>query len=240
MLVNDKNGCSSWELHRAIGVTQKTAWFMFHRLRVALRPDGTDPMQGEVEADETFIGGKAANMHASKRERVVTGRGGLASGKAVVMGLLERHTGEDRTKASRVHAQTVEDTRRATLQPVIRALVAPGTQIMTDAHQGYVGLSDDYIHQAIDHMEKYVEGRVYTNGVENFWTLLKRCVNGTWVAIDDTHLPRYVDEQVIRFNNRKLNDAGRFAAAAPGVAGKRLTYRQLTARPEGTPPRRGG
>ena len=111
---------------------------------------------------------------------------------------------------------------------------------MTDGHRGYSGLDADYVHQVIDHLEKYVEGHVYTNGIENFWSLLKRCVHGTWVAIDDAHLPRYLDEQVVRFNNRKLKDAGRFQAAMPGVVGKRLTYGELTARPEGTPPRRGG
>ena len=114
--------------------------------------------------------------------------------------------------------------------------MTPGSEIMTDAHQWYVGLSADYVHQAIDHMEKYVEGHVYTNGIENFWSLLDRCVNGTWVAIDDAHLPHYLDEESSRFNNRKLDDAGRFTAAMPGIAVKRLIYRQLTARPQATPP----
>jgi transposase-like protein len=240
MLANSKNGANSWELHRAIGVTQKTAWFMFHRLRVALQPDDGESMQGTVEVDETFIGGKAANMHASKREKVVTGRGGLASGKAVVMGLLERHDRGGASVPSRARAKVIADTRRETLQPEVRANVAPGSEVMTDGHRGYVGLDAEYVHQAIDHLEKYVEGPVHTNGIENFWSLLKRCVNGTWVAIDDAHLPRYLDEQVVRFNNRKLNDAGRFVAALPGITDKRLTYKNLIARPDGAPPRRGG
>jgi transposase-like protein len=134
----------------------------------------------------------------------------------------------------------IADTRGETLQPEVRANVAPGSELMTDGHRGYVGLDADYIHKTIDHLETYVHDHVHTNGIEDFWSLLKRCVNGTWVAIDDAHLPRYLDEQVVRFNNRKTNDAGRFVAAMPGVAGKRLTYQELIARPEGTPPRRGG
>lgn len=136
MLANDKNGISSWEVHRAIGVTQKTAWFMMHRIRLAKQTGTFEQLSGEVEADETFIGGKAKNMHKHKREEKIKGRG--AAGKAIVMGLLERG-GEARTKV-------VPDTRKETLQTEVRQHVAPGTELFTDAAPSYQGLAPDYVH----------------------------------------------------------------------------------------------
>lgn len=218
MIANCKNGVSSYEIHRSIGVTQKTAWFMMHRIRLAMQSGTFEKLSGEVEADETFIGGKARNMHKSKREEKIAGRG--YSGKVAVMGLLERH-GEVRTRV-------VPDTRARTLQVEVRENVEPGSEVHTDALRSYRGLDSEYIHNVVDHAERYVDGHVHTNGLENFWSLLKRGIKGTYVSVEPYHLFRYLDEQAFRFNNREGNDAGRFVRAANSVSGKRLTYAKLT------------
>jgi transposase-like protein len=221
-VVNCKNGISSYELARALGVTQKTAWFMAHRIRLAVQTGTFGKLSGEVEVDETFIGGKARFMHKGKRAEKITGTGGM--GKAAVMGLLERH-GED--GHSRVKATVIPNVRRKTLAPAVREQVAEGSQLFTDALPSYNSLGEDYIHQVIDHAESYAEGNVHTNGLENFWSLLKRGIKGTYVSVEPFHLFRYLDEQVFRFNNRKLTDGLRFLRAAAGIIGKRLTYAEL-------------
>lgn len=223
MLANCKNGISSYELGRAIGVTQKTAWFMLHRIRLAMQSESFDKMDGDVEVDETFIGGKARFMHKSKRERVITGTGG--AGKIAVMGILSRGTEDE---CSQVYVEVVKNTRRATLQPKVREKVESGSAVHTDAHQAYTGLSDDYTHEVVDHAVEYARGTVHTNGIENFWTLLKRSLKGTYVSVEPFHLFRYLDEQSFRFNNRKDSDRGRFLTAVATVLGKRLTYSGLT------------
>lgn len=217
MIANCKNGVSSYEIHRSIGVTQKTAWFMMHRIRLAMQTGTFEKLSGEVEADETFIGGKARNMHKSKREEKVTGRG--ASGKVAVMGLLERH-GEVRTRV-------VPDTKRRTLQVEVRENVKLGSEVHTDALRSYRGLDSEYVHKVVDHAERYVDGHVHTNGLENFWSLLKRGIKGTYVSVEPYHLFRYLDEQAFRFNNREAKDAGRFMATTRAITGKRLTYSEL-------------
>lgn len=222
MITNAKNGVSSWKVHRALGVTQKTAWFLLHRIRLALQQGSFDKMSGQIEVDETFIGQKARTMHASERKVKVHGRGSV--GKTVVLGLLDRSHDD---KPSRVKARVVPDNKKRTVQPHIRALVEEGSEVHTDALKSYDGL-DEYIHQVIDHAEKYVEGHVHTNGMENFWSLLRRTISGTYVSVEPFHLFRYLDEQSFRFNERKDNDAGRFKKAAQGLIGKRLTYDQLT------------
>jgi len=227
MLVNCKNGVSSWEIHRAIGVCQKTAWFMNHRLRMAIHTGSFDKLSGEVEADETFIGGLARFMHKDRREAAIKGTGG--AGKTVVMGLLERH-GED--KHSRVKAGVIPNVQRATLHGEIRKHVEPGSELFTDALVGYEGIEPDYAHNVIDHAESYANGKVHVNGIENFWSLLKRGIKGTYVNVEPFHLFRYIDEQVFRFNTRKTDDGSRFASAMSGFAGKRLTYKQLTGKVE--------
>ena len=221
-VVNCKNGISSYELARALGVTQKTAWFMAHRIRLAVQTGTFGKLSGEVEVDETYIGGKARFMHKGKRAEKITGTGGM--GKAAVMGLLERH-GED--GHSRVKATVVPNVRRKTLAPAVREQVAEGSELFTDALPSYNSLGEDYIHQVIDHAESYAEGNVHTNGLENFWSLLKRGIKGTYVSVEPFHLFRYLDEQVFRFNNRKLTDGLRFLRAAAGIIGKRLTYAEL-------------
>lgn len=223
LICNAKNGISSYELHRAIGVTQKSAWFMLHRLRLAMQTGSFEKMIGTVEADETFIGGKARNMHKSVRERKITGTGGM--GKVAVMGLLERH-GKD--GHSRVRTQVIPNTRRESVQAPIREHVAPGSQVMTDALRSYSGLEAEYIHNVIDHAELYVWENVHTNGIENFWSLLKRCIHGTYVSVEPFHLFRYLDEEAYRFNERQGTDQERFVRAIGQVVGKRLTYKNLT------------
>ena len=223
MVANCKNGISSYEMHRALGVTQKTAWFMDHRIRLAMKTGSFLKMTGETEADETFIGGLARNMHKHVRERKIKGTGG--SGKAAVLGIVERGS-EERT--SRIKVEQVPNVRRVTLHSAIRETVEPGATIYTDALRSYLGLGDAYTHETIDHAVAFVDGNVHTNNVENFWSLLKRTLKGTYVSVDPTHLSRYLDEQTFRFNERSDDDSGRFRKVLSSVAGKRLTYRELT------------
>lgn len=223
LLVNCKNGVSSYEIARDLGVTQKTAWFMLHRLRLAIQAKSFDKFGGAVEVDETYIGGKARNMHKGKKARVITGTGG--AGKVAVMGLLERHGPDGH---STVRANVVKSVGKALLQAAVRANVTQDASVFTDALKSYDGLSTDYVHQVIDHAERYVDGQVHTNGLENFWSLLKRGLKGTYVSVEPFHLFRYLDEQVYRFNNRKDTDSGRFLEACANVFGRRLTYTALT------------
>ena len=220
MLANDKNGISSYEVSRSVGVTQKTAWFMLDRIRLAMQARTFEKLSGHVEVDETYIGGKARNMHVSKRKEKGIKRGRSRMGKTVVMGLLERH-GEFRY-------EIVPSIGRRMLDGKVRQGVKPGTTVYTDALPSYNELDIVYAHKVIDHAEKYVEGEIHTNGLENFWSLLKRSIHGTYVSIEPFHLFRYLDEQAFRFNNREMNDGGRFAKVAGSVIGKRLTYSELT------------
>ena len=229
-ITNAKNGISSCELARALDVTQKSAWFMLHRVRHAMHTGSFKKFAGEVESDETFIGGKAKNMHRSRRQERIKGTGGV--GKAIVHGLLARGYGKD--ACSKVAAVVVPNTKGRTLAPVVRQHVEAGSHVYTDALQSYNTLAEDYVHAAVDHAVRYVDGAVHTNGLENFWSLFKRCVHGTYVSVDAPHLDRYVDEEVFRFNERDLNDGQRFDTVLPGVVGKRLTYRTLIGQnPEG-------
>ena len=225
--VNAKNSISSCEVARHLGVTQKTAWFLQHRIRLALNEGTFDKMTGTVEADETFVGGKARNMH--KGNRKAKGRGTV--GKAVVMGLLERHSEKGK---SRVRTFVVDNTKRKTLQPIVREHVETGSNIYTDSLASYEGLNPEFVHGFVNHAEKYVDGAVHTNGMENFWALFKRCIKGTHVSVEPFHLFRYVDAESFRFNNRTVEDADRFRTALVGVEGKRLTYKTLIGEnPEG-------
>ncbi|MDQ3648963.1 MAG: IS1595 family transposase [Acidobacteriota bacterium] len=219
LIANAKNGVSSYEIHRALDITQKSAWFLLHRIRLAMQTGTFEKkMSGEVEVDETYIGGLARNMHRDKRHAKITGTGG--NGKVAVMGLLERN-GKVRTKV-------INDATQLTLQAEVRNNVEPGAELFTDGWKSYSGLSADYIHQVIDHAEKYVDGKIHTNGIENFWSLLKRSIKGTYVSVEPFHLFRYLDEQTFRFNTRKGNDADRFLDVVKAVAGKRLTHDELT------------
>lgn len=224
LLVNCKNGISSYELARALGVTQKSAWFMLARLRMALHLESSGKFDGHVEADETFIGGKARNMHAAKRKRLGISQSQSMVGKVAVMGLLQRHG-----DGSRVRLEVVKNRKRHQLQETIAANVEVGTNLYTDSLRSYDRMATrGYVHQVIDHAEAYVDGQVHTNGLENFWSLLKRALKGTYVSVEPFHLFRYLDEQMYRFNSRKMTDAARFFASLSGVLGKRLTYNALT------------
>ncbi len=218
ILTATKNGTSSCELARSIGVTQKTAWFMLHRIRELLT-DGmerTEKLTGTIEADETYIGGLEGNKHESKKLK--SGRGNV--GKVAVAGMLERGGG--------VRAKVVPTTSAANLQSNIRENVEAGSAIMTDAYRSYRGLDESYKHMVVDHAIEYVrEHIIHTNGMENFWSLLKRTIKGTYVAVDVTHLDAYLDEQTFRFNHRGTDDSGRFLIAAKEANGKRLTYKEL-------------
>jgi transposase-like protein len=227
MLVNCKNGISSYEIARALGITQKSAWHLMHRVRLALHERNFVKLGGpgsEVEVDETFIGGAARFMHPARRKRVITERG--VKDKTAVVGILER--------GGKVHANVIPTRRKHHLQAEIRAHVKAKSAIYTDALLSYQGLNNqDFAHQTIDHAERYVEGQVHTNGLENFWSLLKRGLKGTYIATEPFHLFRYVDEQVFRYNNRgsrelPIGDGDRFQMVMQHIAGKRLTYEQLT------------
>jgi transposase-like protein len=233
MLTGCKNGVSSWEIHRALGVTQKTAWFMMHRIRLALRDSNKGQIGGEfneVEVDETYIGGSVKNMHPLKaaRYRAQSSTAMLAgvTGKTPVIGLLNRTAREIRT-------QVVPDVSRLALQNVVLNTVEHGTNVYTDQAPAYKNLHKTYVHQVVNHAETYVNGRVHTNGLENFWSLFKRHISGTYVCVEPFHLERYLDEQVYRYNNRgtreqPMNDYARFEKALSQVANKRLTYAELT------------
>jgi transposase-like protein len=223
LVVNAKNGISSCEIARTLGVMQRTAWFMAHRIRAALHNGSFEKLSGGVEADETFIGGKARNMHREKRAEKVIGTGGVSM--TPVMGLLERST---RKQASRVILKVLNTRRRAELQGHVRKNVAEGSTVLTDALKSYNGLNDKYAHEVIDHAVSYANGHVHTNGLENFWSLLKRTIKGTYIHCEVFHLFRYLDEQAYRFNERELDDAGRFVGAFNGVSNRRLTYENLT------------
>jgi transposase-like protein len=217
MIANCKNGISSYEMHRAIGITQKSAWFLLHRIRHIMQTGSIVKLSGDVECDETFIGGKAKNMHKSKREKKIKGRGSV--GKTAVVGMLRRK-GE-------VRAKVIESVDRETLHQEVRNHVEQGSNLFTDEWRSYRGLDSDYIHEVINHAECYVKDHVHTNGIENFWSLLKRTISGTYVSVEPFHLGRYLDERTFRFNNRKGKDKDRFLKAVGLVQGKRLTYAQL-------------
>jgi transposase-like protein len=222
LIANAKNGISSYELGRSIGITQKSAWFMLHRIRLAMQDGSIEKFSGRVEADETFIGGRARNMHADKKMKFQKLRGHV--GKVAVMGLLERNSPQ---RASRIKLRVVRNVRRSGLQKEIKKQVVEGSEIYTDALPSYTGLEQEYIHKVIDHAECYAKGHVHTNGLENFWSLLKRGIRGTYVSVEPFHLFRYLDEQAFRFNERKDNDAGRFVKVVAGVLGKGLRYAKL-------------
>ncbi len=218
LIANSKNGVSSHEAARALGITQKSAWFLLHRVRLAMQTGTFRKLGGDVEVDETFIGGKARNMHKDVRARKITGTGG--KDKTIVAGALQR--------GGEVRAAVVPDRTRATLEGHVRQHVAPGAALYTDALESYSGLAEDYAHATVDHAERYVEGQVHTNGIENFWSLLKRGLHGTYVSVEPFHLFRYLDERVFTYNQRGLTDFGRFAFVVGNVAGLRLGYAGLT------------
>jgi transposase-like protein len=218
LIANSKNGISSHELGRALGVTQKSAWFMLHRIRLAMQTGSFNKLDGEIEVDESFIGGKARNMHKDVRERKITGTG--VKDKTAVLGIRQR--------GGEVRAGVVPNIRRNTLQPAVRKNVEPGAHVYTDIMKAYTGLDGMYEHKTVDHAERYVDGRAHVNGLENFWSLLKRGLHGTYVSVEPFHLFRYLHERLLAYNLRELDDFGRFKAVLRRAAGRRLTYAELT------------
>jgi transposase-like protein len=218
LIANSKNGISSHELGRALGTTQKSAWFMLHRIRLAMQTGGFNKFSGPVEADESFIGGKARNMHRDVRKRKITGRGTV--NKTIVAGILER--------GGQVRASVVPDRTSWRMERNIAANVEPGATVYTDKAEGYKGLSRSYSHETVDHANEYVRGQVHVNGMENFWSLVKRGLHGTYISVEPFHLFRYLDERVFTFNLRELSDFDRFERVLKACAGRRLTYLELT------------
>lgn len=233
LVTNCKNGVSSYEIERDLKVTQKTAWFMLHRIRLAMQNESVGKI-GEggsgVEVDETFVGGRIKNMHKAKKERMAAIKGKTITGdhmnKTIVMGMLDRDLRE-------VRARVIPNVRRDTLQSEILREVCRDSKVYTDEWIGYNALKDNFVHEVVNHVSEYVNGQVHTNAIENFWSLLKRTLKGTYVAVEPFHLQRYVDEQVFRFNNRAtkdnpLTDGDRFSLAVRKIIGKRLTFAELT------------
>lgn len=228
LLSNCKNGISSYEIHRALGVTQKTAWFMLHRIRLAMESGTFAKLGGDggtVEADETLIGGKVSNMHKSKRPKGpgVSGKPVSSTAKVVVVGMLERN--------GRVRTEIVRERTQDVLHMLTEKHIDPSATLVTDEWGGYK--DSRFVHEIVNHCETYVNGHIHTNGIENFWSLLKRGLNGTYISVEPFHLHRYLAEQVFRYDNRAtkdnpLNDADRFTLAMSQIAGKRLTYAELT------------
>jgi hypothetical protein len=223
MLVNCKNGASSYELHRAIGVTQKTAWFMLHRVRAAIKAKSFDKkLAGVVEADECFIGGLFKNMHESKREEIRAAntpnkRGGI--GKTIVQAVVERN--------GQVRAQIIDSLDTATKLAFLKANVEEGAKLMTDEGSASPEFGENFVHDFVNHQIEYVRGNVHTNSVENFWALLQRGLSGTYISVEPFHLSAYVDEQAFRFNTRTDNDGSRFVKALAMAPTARLTYKDL-------------
>jgi transposase-like protein len=217
LIVNCKNGVSSYEVARGIGVTQKSAWFMLHRLRLAMQTGSLMKFKGEVEVDETFIGGKARNMHKDKRDAAISGTGG--KDKTAVMGFLER--------GGPVKATVIADRRKKTLQGLVKSQVKAGAALYTDSLASYDGLDGEFFHQVVDHAVEYVNGKAHTNGLENFWSLLKRGLKGTYIRVAPFHLFRYLDEQTLRYNARKTSDFERFVSVLAQIVNRRITYKQL-------------
>jgi hypothetical protein len=222
LLVNCKNGISSYELARALGITQKAAWHVLHRIRYAMTDTGLKlGITGPVEIDETFVGGKVKNMHKSKRDKTMSYQG--SGNKAIVLGMLER--------GGKVKAKVIAGRKKHHIDPVMTANVEAGSHIITDEMGTYGYLETPYERNIINHAIEYVNGHVHTNGIENFWSLLKRGLSGTYISVEPIHLDAYVAEQVFRFNHREdCNDAGRFIQVMSQITGKRLTYAELTQR----------
>lgn len=225
MICNAKNGVSSCELARSLGVTQKSAWFMGHRIRLAMR-EGSFEIKGEAEADSTFIGGLAGKMNAKARAGARRGANGVISNKTEVHGVLQR---SDVKNGSRVAVEVIGETLSdTTARKHVLSRVEKGANLYTDAAPAYVLLSREYNHAFVDHAIEYASGKVHTNGLENFWSLLKRTLRGTYVHVSPLHLYRYLDEQATRFNERASDDLTRFLSTMNRVKGRRLPYVALT------------
>jgi transposase-like protein len=239
MLCNCRNGVSSYEIGRATGIAQKSAWFVLSRLRLILKVADMPMLGGKdgaVEVDESFVGGDPKNWHLSRREKNrktvrperVQEYQNRFTHKTAVIGMLDR-------ESRQIRAKVVPNVKRETLQKEIIGTIEFGSKVFTDQAVAYTSLKDRYIHETVNHAVQYVNGQVHTNSLENFWSLMKRNLKGTYVAVEPFHLDRYLDEQMFRFNNRIGHDDGtRFQKALSQVGGKRLTWTELTGK-EGNP-----
>jgi transposase-like protein len=249
MIANCKNGISSWEIHRALKVTQKTAWFMLHRVRLGMKDERVSKFGGQdggpVEVDEAFFGGHPKNKHLREREhfsrqkyvlnekgekvinRFHVSKAGRGSDKVPVFGMLDRETRKVRT-------EVIPEVKREVLMEAILANVEKRSKIYSDGLPGYSSLKTmEFVHETVNHITEYVRGDVHTNGIENYWSLFKRTLRGTYIAVEPFHLHRYADEQAFRYNNRAtkdnpLDDGDRFAFLVTQILGRRLTYKELT------------
>jgi transposase-like protein len=232
LILNCKNGISSYELSRDLKITQKSTWFMLHRIRLMMQDDLNGGMlSGEIEVDETFIGGKVRNMHKARKHKVQS-QNQKGDNKTVVIGVLERAS---EGSQKRVRATVIPDRKRGTIQAEVSGIVEKGSKVYSDEYGGWWRMDEQYKHQMVNHLSTYVDGQVHTNGIENFWSLLKRSIGGTYISVEPFHLFRYVDEQAFRFNNRKLTDGERFTEGMRQIVGRRLTYDELTAKIEKQP-----
>lgn len=239
-----KRGISSYTLAEELSVTQKTAWFMLSRLRYAMvHKDFLREFDGTVECDETFVGGKNKNRHKDKKVEQSQGRS--FKDKTPVFGMLERKeyeiierphknnpektvTEKIVTKDSQVKCVVVPDTKAVSIQPIILKEVKPNSNLMTDEWWAYQGLNKTYNHGVVDHGKKqYVNGHIYSNGVENFWSHLKRSIIGVYYKVSRKHLQKYADEIAFRFNYKKETVSSKFNLFLQSVNGKRITYQTL-------------
>ena len=219
LVLTNLKGVSSMKLHRDLGVTQKTAWFMLHRIREAWAHSAGEPFAGPVEADETYVGGKAKNMHAVQRAKL-TGRGGVD--KAVVVGIKDRAT-------NRVVAGPVADTSARTLVAAVADVTEHGATVFTDEHRSYKPLASlGFAHEAVAHSaHEFVRGPVHTNGIESLRSMFKRGYVGTYHHMSEAHLGRYVNEFTGRHNVREMGTEAQMVSVVAGMVGKRLTYDAL-------------
>lgn len=219
LIANSKNGISSHELGRALGITQKTAWYMLHRIRKAMADGTVGLMAGVIEVDETYVGGAAKNMHRDRRAYAVTGRGGVD--KIAIQGIRER--------GGKMRGAVLHGTTAADVEDNIYKWVAVGSTIYTDKFAGYKGLAANFVHGTVDHQKRqYVDGAIHVNSVENFWTLFKRAWRGTYTKHNFEHAHRYLDERLFSFNLRGLTDLERCQAVLGQVTGRRMTWAELT------------